>query len=512
MSVCAQCGQENPEIAKFCLACGAPLTAPEPPAEERKLVTVLFCDIVGSTATAEQLDPEDVRARLAPYYERVRAELERFGGTVEKFIGDAVVALFGAPVAHEDDPERAVRAAFAVRGAMGELNAADEWLDLKIRVGVHTGEALVVLGARAAEGEGIASGDVMNTAARLQAAAPVNGIVVGELTYRSTRDAIEYRDAEPVAAKGKSRPVPIWEAVAPRDDIPPGTDAARPLVGRRAQLDELGRLWNAARHGRRVVALVVGAPGIGKSRVLRELTGELEADATVLFGRCLSYGEGITYWPITDIVKSAAGILQSDDSATASRKLGGLLERLPTTAADELRTIAAALSNLVGVATTPRGTYIAAQIGQAELHWGVRRLFEHLAEERPLVLVIEDLHWAEPTLLDLILSLTESNPARPILILGSGRPELLDVHHALAGAGRAHVVELDALDEDEARSLLADLTPSRELPPQLVDAVLRNAEGNPLFLEEMVAMILDEGLLESGAGLRLESLPVPENV
>ena len=511
MPVCAKCGQDHPDIARFCLACGAALVAPEPAAEERKLVTVLFCDIVGSTAKAEQLDPEDVRARLAPYYERVRAELERFGGTVEKFIGDAVVALFGAPVAHEDDPERAVRAAFAVREAMRELNAADEWLDLNIRVGINTGEALVVLGARASEGEGIASGDVMNTAARLQGAAPVNGIVVGEITYRSTRDAIEYRDAEPVQAKGKSEPVPIWEAIAPQDGAL-ATSATRPLVGRRDQLEELRRLWNAARDGRRVVAVVAGAPGIGKSRMLRELTAELETEATVLSGRCLSYGEGITYWPITDIVKSAAGILQSDDSATAARKLGALLEALPTSDPDELRTIAAALSNLVGTATTPRGTYAAEQISRAELHWGTRRLFEHLAELRPLVLVVEDLHWAEPTLLDLIRSVAKSEPQRPLLVLGTARPEFLDVQHALLGADGADVVQLDSLSEHDARDLLSELTPSRELPPQLIEAVLRNAEGNPLFLEEMVAMILDEQLLEREGGLRLESLPVPENV
>jgi class 3 adenylate cyclase len=215
MKVCSACGQENPDVAKFCLACGAPLEAPAPApsAEERKLVTVLFTDIVGSTAKAEQMDPEDVRARLAPYYTRLRAELERHGGTVEKFIGDAVVALFGAPTAHEDDPERAVRAALAIRDAIEDLNAEDEWLDLQVRIGVNTGEALVVVGAKATEGEGMASGDVMNTAARLQSAAPVNGILVGALTYEATRDGIEYRDAEPIAAKGKSEPVQVWEVV-----------------------------------------------------------------------------------------------------------------------------------------------------------------------------------------------------------------------------------------------------------------------------------------------------------
>src|ERR1700730_10948623 len=243
MTVCPQCGQENPEVARFCLACGTPLSAAEPPAEERKLITVLFTDIVGSTAKAEQMDPEDVRARLEPYYTRLRRELEIFGGTVEKFIGDAVVALFGAPVAHEDDPERAVRAAFAVCRAIEELNEQDEWLDLQVRVGVNTGEALVVLGAKVGEGEGMAAGDVMNTTARLQAAPPGDGIVVGELTYHATRDAVEYRDAEPIAAKGKSEPVPVWEAVTIRHRPPGAWTAEGPLIGREVELDVLLQLW-----------------------------------------------------------------------------------------------------------------------------------------------------------------------------------------------------------------------------------------------------------------------------
>src|SRR6478735_6694462 len=197
MPIFANCGQENPHIAKFCLACAAPLAPQAPTTEERKLVTVLFTDIVGSTAKAEQMDPEDVRARLAPYYVRLRAELERFGGTVEKFIGDAVVALFGAPVTHEDDPERAVRAAIAIREAILELNEADSTLELEVRIAVNTGEALIALGSRPELGEGMASGDVVNTASRLQTAAPVGGILVGETTYRATRGAIEYRAADP---------------------------------------------------------------------------------------------------------------------------------------------------------------------------------------------------------------------------------------------------------------------------------------------------------------------------
>ncbi len=202
---CAVCDQENPAGARFCSACGAALTA-EPRREERKVVSVLFADLVGFTSRAERLDPEDVRAVLGPYWERLRSELERHGGTVEKFIGDAVMALFGAPVTHEDDAERAVRAALAIR------DWAREEDDLQVRIAVTTGEALVLLGARPAEGEGMAAGDVVNTAARLQSAAPANGVLVGESTYRATRDVIEYVERKPVAAKGKKDPVLVWEA------------------------------------------------------------------------------------------------------------------------------------------------------------------------------------------------------------------------------------------------------------------------------------------------------------
>ena len=250
MAVCANCGEDNPERARFCLACGTALDSAPTPAsvEERRTITVVFTDIVGSTARAEQLDPEDVRARLVPYYARVRRELESFGGSVEKFIGDAVVALFGAPIAHEDDPERAVRAAFAVRDAIAELNAGDEWLDLNIRTGVHTGEALVVLGPSATEGEGMAAGDVMNTAARLQSAAPVNGIIVGSSTQRATADAIEYRECEPVQAKGKAEPIPVWEAVGVRS--PPSGRTPRASASSAASRSSPGCPARSLRHAR----------------------------------------------------------------------------------------------------------------------------------------------------------------------------------------------------------------------------------------------------------------------
>ena len=506
---CPSCGQESPEGFAFCSACGAALTPEEPPPEEeRKVVTALFTDIVGSTASAEQLDPEDVRARLAPYYARVRKELESFGGTVEKFIGDAVVALFGAPVAHEDDPERAVRAALAVNEAVRELNEQDEWLDIHLRTAVHTGEALVVVGAKAVEGEGMAAGDVMNTAARLQGGAPVDGIVVGEATYRATADAFEYREGEPVQAKGKTEPIPIWEVVG--EKMAPERPAVRTsLVGRRAELARLAEVWQAVLDTRRPrLVTLLGPPGIGKSRLLIALSEHVDEEAAVHWGRCLPYGEGMTYWPLTEIVKSAAGIRRDDDSATDSAKLGRLLESLPTEDEDELRTIAAALANLVGVPTTPRGTYSAEVISQAELHWAIRRVLPLLARQRPMLLVFEDLHWAEPTLLELLQELPHPEGEAPFLVLGSARPELAESQPGfVANMDGREVISLAPLGEHEIEQLLNELLADTPLDSAHVQRLVRNAGGNPLFLEETARMVAEA----KGEG-DLESLPVPETV
>jgi class 3 adenylate cyclase/tetratricopeptide (TPR) repeat protein len=505
--VCPSCGQENPDGFKFCGACGSPLIAPEPPPEEeRKVVTALFTDIVGSTARAEAMDPEDVRARLAAYYARVRRELETHGGSVEKFIGDAVVALFGAPVAHEDDPERAVRAALAITRAVAELNEEDAWLDLHIRTAVHTGEALVVVAG--GEGEGMATGDVMNTAARLQGGAPVDGVAVGEATYRATRHLFEYEAAEPLAAKGKAEPVPVW--------VVTGEKAAgrpvpwRPLVGRNEEVALLAAIWNRARsESRPQLVNVVGPPGIGKSRLLVELCQRIEPDARTYWGRCLSYGEGITYWPVRDIIQGAAGIRHDDDAATLSRKLGALLEGLATGDRDELRTMAAAAANLLGAATTPEGTYQAEEIGQAELHWGVRRIVELLALQNPLLLVFEDLHWAEPTLLELLLSFLDGES--PLMVIGTARPELLEMNAAFAHEEEnRHLVLLEPLGNEESEALLAELVSSTDLDLDRLRILLENAGGNPLFLEETVRMLMDAELLDSGA--ELEALPIPDSL
>src|SRR5947209_550998 len=302
---CPVCGQENPAGFKFCGACGAELdAAPATAREERKVITVLFADLVGFTSRAEKLDPEDVRALLSPYYARLRHELERHGGTVEKFIGDAVVALFGAPIAHEDDPERAVRAALAIRDWVAEED------DLHVRIAVNTGEALVALGARPAEGEGMASGDVVNTAARLQSAAPVDGILVGELTYRATERMIEYRETEPVVAKGKSEPIPVWEVVQARSrfGVDVTREAATPLVGREREVEVLvAALDRAVEERAPQLVTLVGVPGIGKSRLLTELFSTIERGGRLIFwrqGRSLPYGEGVSFWAVGEMVKA----------------------------------------------------------------------------------------------------------------------------------------------------------------------------------------------------------------
>jgi class 3 adenylate cyclase/tetratricopeptide (TPR) repeat protein len=482
------------------------------PVEERRTITVLFTDIVGSTATAEQLDPEDVRARLAPYYARVRTELENFGGTVEKFIGDAVVALFGAPIAHEDDPERAVRAALAVREAISELNEADDWLDLKIRTGVNTGEALVVLGARATEGEGMAAGDVMNTAARLQAHAPVDGIAVGEATHRATAHAIEYREAPAIAAKGKAQPVPVWELVGAKA-APSGRAVSRvPVVGRHSELGRLTAAWERVGSERRALLLtVVGEAGIGKSRLIAEFVRGLEGKADAYSGRCLPYGEGITYWPVTEVLKGVAGIQHADDAETTARKLGGLLEALPTDDPDELRTIAAAVANVVGAPTTPRGTYTFDEITQAELHWGIRRVFELLASTLPLALVFQDLHWAEPTFLELLQAIADETVGAPVLLLASARPELRDALPGFLSSGeRRMTLELRPLTQEQGAALLAELVGGKARPTGPLGTLLENAGGNPLFLEETVRMLMDAGVLEAGGRVTgdIEAIPV----
>src|SRR5512132_3777857 len=516
---CPVCGQENPAGFKFCGACGAELDAAVAPArEERKVITVLFADLVGFTSRAEKLDPEDVRAMLSPYYARLRHELERHGGTVEKFIGDAVVALFGAPVAHEDDPERAIRAAIAIREAIVELNEADPTLELEVRIAVNTGEALVALGARPELGEGMASGDVVNTAARLQTAAPVDGILVGEATYRATTNVIEYRDAAPVEAKGKANPVPAWEAVARRAGF--GFDVEqRPrtqLVGRERELDVLTAALDRVRKdvSPQLVTLV-GVPGIGKSRLIAELFQIVDRDLELILwrqGRSLPYGEGLSYWAVAEIVKSQLGILETDSTEAAEAKLRASV----TEAIDdpqEAGWIERHLRPLVGldVALAEGGDR------RAEAFAAWRRFLEGVAEGNPIVLVFEDLHWADDGLLDFVDYLADWASDVALLIVGTARPELLSRRPGWGGGKRnASTVTVSALAPDETAALLAGLLDQVLLPAEVQSAVLKRTEGNPLFAEEYVRMLQDRGfLVQTGGGWQLEEreqLPLPETV
>src|SRR4051812_18246888 len=483
MVTCPACGQENPEGFRLCGMCGAALVpVAEPPREERKVVTILFTDLVGSTARAEGLDPEDVSATLSAYYAQLRAELERHGGTVEKFIGDAVMAVFGAPVAHEDDPERAVRAALAIRDSIGE--------ELQIRTAVNTGEALVALGAKPGEGDAMVAGDVVNTAARLQGAAPVNGILVGEGTYRATRQTIEYREAPPVEAKGKAEPVKVWEAVGARSRF--GSDVEEklrtPLVGRERERDLLADSLDRARSEQSVqLVTLVGVPGIGKSRLVAELFQITDADEEIISwrqGRSLPYGERVSFWALGEIVKAHAGILESDDAATAEAKLDAMVETLAEDEreGDWLARHTRPLVGLEGVERTEREEAFAA--------W--RRLLEAAAEQRPLVLVFEDLHWADDGLLDFVDHLTDWATTVPLLVVGTARPELLDRRPDWGGGKRnAFTLSIGALSDEETAQLLRRLLDRPVLDADAQQAVLQRAEGNPLYAEEYARMLAE---------------------
>jgi class 3 adenylate cyclase/tetratricopeptide (TPR) repeat protein len=483
VATCPSCGEENPERARFCLACGTALTAPPSTTEERKVVSVLFVDLVGFTAGADRADPEDVRATLRPYHARVSREIERFGGTVEKFVGDAVMAVFGAPVAHEDDAERAVRSALRILDAIDELNE-HEGLDLAIRAAVATGEAVVQLGARPGTGEGIAMGDVVNTAARLQSEAPTGGLVVNEQAFRATRDAIEFEGLAPVTVKGKADPVPLWRARSARSSF--GVDvesSATPFVGRARELRLLQDTFERMVEETEIqLVTITGEPGVGKTRLLSELRKWVDDREELVRwrqGRCLPYGEGITYWALGEIVKAHAGIRETDGADEASEKLRRTIED------GDAAWLHARLRPLVGLPGTDM-----ADRDESFAAW--QRYVEGIAANGPLVLLFEDLHWADPALLAFVEHLVDWSRDLPILVLCTGRPELFERHRTWGGGTRnSATVSLSPLSTREVESLVSALLERAVLPDATMRELIDRSGGNPLYAEEYVRLLLE---------------------
>jgi class 3 adenylate cyclase/tetratricopeptide (TPR) repeat protein len=497
MIVCPSCGEENPERARFCLNCGTALE-PARAGEERKVVSVLFVDLVGFTAGADRADPEDVRATLRPYHERVSREIERFGGTVEKFVGDAVMAVFGAPVAHEDDPERAVRAGLRILDAIDELNE-HEGLELAVRAAVATGEAVVQLAAKAGTGEGIATGDVVNVAARLQGQAPVGGIIVNEQAYRATRHAITYEDLAALELKGKEDPVPTWRALSATSRFGVDAEAAptTPFVGRDRELRLLQDTFERMVDESEIqLVTITGEPGVGKTRLLAEFRAWVDDRPELVHwrqGRCLPYGDGITFWALGEIVKAHAGILESDAPEDADSKLGEAVA-----GADDADWLHARLGPLVGLTG-------AGETDREDSFRAWQRFFESIAARGPLVLLFEDLHWADDALLEFVERLVDWSSGLPILVLCTGRPELYERHRAWGGGKRnSTTVALSPLSQEETARLVAALLDTAVLPAETQAALLDRAGGNPLYAEEYARLFLELG--------SAEELPLPDTV
>lgn len=510
MLACPACAQVNPEFARFCLACGAELAfLAAPPRHERRVVTVIFVDLVGFTGTAAALDPEDVRDILAPYHELVRTEIESFGGVVEKFIGDAVMGVFGAPTTFGDDAERAVRAALAVC----EQPALDG--GLQVRIAVNTGEALVSLDARPALGEAMVAGDVVNTAARLQAAAMPGTVLVGEETWRATRDVVEYEQVEAILAKGKPEPVPAWTALRMSS-----AQGERPLsstfVGRARELAVLEDVWQRVTEQRTPhLVTVLAAAGVGKTRLGVEFGRSIDAaGGLTVRGRSLPYRESSAYGAFASQLKQLCGIFESDSPAVANGKLRATVERLlEGSAADDVTGHLAILIGLDASATVA---------DRETLFFSIRCFIEAVARDQPTMLVFEDLHWADSGLLDLVELLASRLRDLPILILALARPDLLDARPGWGGGLPAYTaLPLGPLGASDAQQLALERLGASGggTVRDHAAALVERAAGNPLFIEQLAATLFESSTAAADAlpatirGLlaaRLDGLPTIE--
>jgi class 3 adenylate cyclase/tetratricopeptide (TPR) repeat protein len=505
VSSCPNCGKEVAGDFPFCPFCATPLRkgAAAPRREERKVVSVLFCDLVGFTAASDHADPEDVRARLVPYHAQLQQVIGGYGGTVEKFVGDAVMAVFGAPVAHEDDAERAVRAGLRILEAIEELNRDDEKLHLQVRVGINTGEAVVALDAHPERGEGFVTGDVVNTASRLQGVAPINAVAVSEPTYRQTERVFIFDRLDPVQVKGKSEPLRVWQPVAARARF--GADVIRTsatrLVGREFERQQLIATFERAASQRSCqLVTVVGEPGVGKTRLCTELLQYIERRSELVRwrqGRCLPYGEGIVFWALGEIVKAECGILESDSPEVALAKLE---QAIPEGEADRAW-LTARLAPLVGAGGEP------APHEESFTAW--RRFLEGLAVQHPTVLVVDDLHWADEPMLAFLEHLADWSAGVPLLLLCTARPELHERHPTWAASLRnAQTINLAPLSDEDTTTLIALLLKRHVLPAATQRALLDRAGGNPLYTEEFVRLLSDRDLLAGP----LEELHLPDSL
>jgi len=516
VTVCPVCGEPNPARASFCLNCGSQLPAAAAAGRPaRKTVTVVFTDLAGTAGLGQRLDPESLAVVMARWFEHLRAILERHGGRVQKFVGDAVVAVFGIPVVNEDDALRAVRAAAGLRGGLDALNAElrrDWGVTIgPLRTGVNTGE--VVTGDPAI-GDALVLGDAVNVAARLEQVAEPGEVLLGQSTYRLVRDAVEAERVTPLHLKGKGAPVVAYR-LGRVDPGAPGHARRQdaPIVGREPELRLFAWVYERVASTRSSHLLtILGQAGAGKTRLVGEAVAGL-AGTTVLRGRCLSYGEGITFWPVAEIVRRAAGIADTDPPAEARAKLDRLLDDgggPADPAADRDRGhVAARIAQLIGLE--------AASGPAEEAAWAFRRLLELLAERQPLVVVLDDLHWAEPGLLDLVEHVADYGRGAPILLVAMARPEFLEQRPGWAGGKlNATTLLLEPLGDAESAQLLTALAGSLPLPEAAARPITRAAQGNPLFLEELLAALLEEGRLrrQDGAWVAadLDDLRIPPSI
>ena len=467
-----------------------------PRAIERKVVTALFCDVVGSTELGERLDPEDIDRLMGTYHRLARRRIEANGGTVEKFIGDAVVGVFGAPNVHEDDAARAIRSALAI---IDELAAAK--LGLEVRIGIQTGEAVVRVGEDRTAEEGLATGDILNTAARLQNAASPGGIAAGDPTYRATERDFDWADLGEVPLKGKALPVHVWRPVRARDAAAaPPTDESTPFLGRDRELATLVAAFERARTRPAIeLVTVIAEPGMGKSRLIRELSRQVRSTGNVtwLRGRCLPYGDGVSFWALAEIVKARAGILEGDDQATIGTKLDAAIPAGDPEAHAWMRERLAPLAGLRTEAEAPTE-------GEAFTAWA--RFIAAFAADGPAVVVIEDLHWADAALVSFLVRLADDDAPAPLLLVVSARPEVADRHPTwLERAARSTTLQLLSLDETAIRTLVAATVSGA--PEALIATVLERAAGSPLYAEQLAALARERALSTGDATLDAAAIP-----